>query len=531
MDIKSMVESPHVVWKDNAVFWGFLLQSYEGGRDYTQAHIVGAGQSSSLWGSLFKYFVNGVEQKTASQLQGNLFKHSAEKDEDYKRRLDMSYYYNFCAPIIDIYGDHLFKEAVNEEWGNIEASIEEVTDDIDRKGSSIVEFRRELADMAQTFGHVFVVVDSPDYDTESIRTRAEQIDVRAFPYLTIYTPENVINWALDEFGKPYWVLLREVYEGNADPAQFDAKEKDKCIYRLLTRTSWEVYDHDFKLINSGTHPVGEVPIACIYDKKSKKARSFLGISSLADIAFISRDIYNACSELRQILRDQTFSFLAIQGTSDEYRELDIGTGKGLLYPTERNVPQYVSPPSENAQTYFNHIDRQISKIYQLAKLDSGGVSAKVADPQGIADGQSGVSKAWDFNQTNSALSSKSSNLEDGEFRIWQLFAKWEGKEWDGSIQYSNEFSVTSLMDDLSEAEKSARVQLGKTYDIEIRKAIQRKKFPRASEKELEDMGKEVEQLFSRPAAGKSMAEKAAQLKQNGSQPGNQNGGTPWNTSK
>lgn len=517
MNIKEMCESPHPVFRNNIACWGFLLQSYEGGVDYTQAHITGANKVDNLWNSIFKYFENGIEKKV-THLNGNLFIHPKERIDDYNRRLQMSYYYNFCAPIIDIYSDHLFKEAVDEDWGSLQDTIEVVEEDIDRKGSSITEFRREIADMAQTYGHVFVVVDSPEYAPEIIKTRADQIDLRAFPYLCIYTPENVINWALDEFGKPYWVLLRETYEGNPNPEQFDKNKQGECYFRLWTREAWLLYDHEYNLVDEGAHPLGEVPIVCFYDKKSKRARGFLGISSIADIAFIARDVYNSCSELRQILRDQTFSFLAIQGTSDEYRELEIGTGKGLLYPMDRNKPEYVSPPADNATIYFDHIDRQISKIFQLAKLDSGGVSGKVSSPQqgGIADQQSGVSKAWDFNQTNSALSSKSSNLEDGEIKVWQIFAKWEGKEFDGKIQYSNEFSVSSLDSDLREAESAARVQLGKTYDVEIRKAIQRKKFPRASEEDLQAMEKEVEQLFSRPTAGATMAERAALIaKQNG----------------
>ena len=391
----------------------------------------------------------------------------------------------------------------------------------------MIEFRREIADMTQTFGHVFVITDSPEYSFEEVVTRAHQIEKRAFPYFTIYTPDNLLNWALDEFGKPYWVLLREINEGNPDPENYDRNKQINFSYRLWTRESWSLYDHEYSLIKEGRHPVGEVPITCFYDKKSKKARSFLGISSLSDIAFIARDIYNACSELRQILRDQTFAFLAIQGTSDEYRELELGTAKGLLYPPERNKPEYVSPPSENAQVYFNHIDRQVAKIFQLAKLDSGGVSGSVDSPSsGIADQASGVSKAWDFNQTNSALSSKSSNLEDGEIKCWQFFSKWMGKEFNGKIQYSNEFSVSNLYKDLDEAEKSVRVELGKTYNIEIRKAIQRKKFPRANETEIENMAKEVEEIFSRPAAGTTMADRAALLaKQNAQQGGNQNGGT------
>lgn len=482
--IEEMVKSPHPVYVGNFNYWQFLLDSYEGGVDYCNGMIPGKTGASSLKDFVVRIFVNGQEQKqpTAS---GNLFQHPKERLEDYQDRLRMSYYYNFCAPVVDIYANHLFKDSVIEEFKAIEDTVDQVRENIDLKGSSIEEFRRELATNCQIYGHCFVIVDSPKTPSGAVVTRKDQIDQRAFPYVTIYAPHCIINWTLDVFGSPYWVLLREYVESNVDPQAFNKSKIKDWNYKLWTRDGWARYDREYKLIDQGTHPVGEVPIVCVYDKKSLKEVSFLGIATLADIAFVSRDIYNSCSELKQILRDQTFAFLAINGTATEYDELSVGTMKGLLYPEGRNVPQYVSPPADNATTYFTHIDRQVRKIYQLAKLEGGS-----AHQEQTAEAQTGVSKAWDFNETNAALAKKALNLEDGERKIWQMFAKWEGKKFDGRIQYPNEFSMSSLMDDLQEAEKSARLALGETFDLEVRKAIHKKKFPRAAEEMLKDMENE-----------------------------------------
>ena len=70
-------------------------------------------------------------------------------------------------------------------------------------------------------------------------------------------------------------------------------------------------------------------------------------------------------------------------------------------------------------------------------------------------------------------------------------ALWEGKKFDGTIKYPNEFSIQSLMDDLVEAEKSSRLALGETFDLEVRKAILKKKYPRATEEELLKMESEA----------------------------------------
>ena len=491
MEIKHLVKNPHPIYKRYANYWNFLLESYEGGLDYTNAMITKDGKNAGVLNTMWNYFVNGIQQNTQTT-NGNLFMHPKERDQDYNRRVNMSYYYNFCAPIIDIYSDHLFKQAVIVEYAEIETTINNIENDIDRQGSSIQEFRKQMSDMAQLYGHCFVIVDSPDIsDTEEIATLADQIAKRAFPYCSLYAPQNIINWALDEFGEPYWVLVREVRDCKEDPFDLTEDENVEVYYRLWTRTEWFLFDDDYKLENQGTHIVGKVPIVCVYDKKSKKTRNFLGISSIADISFICRDIYNASSELRQILRDQTFAFLAVQGTSDEYPATDLGTGKGLLYPEGRNAPVYVSPPTDNATVYFDHIDRQIGKIYSLAKIDAGGVGGN-AKASPTVDGQSGVSKAWDFNQTNSSLSSKSANLEDAEIRIWQIFAAWEGKVWTGNVQYPNDFSISSIIDDLNEAEQEAKLNFGKTFSSEVLKAIARKKFPRKSDEDMLIIDKEIE---------------------------------------
>lgn len=525
MNIKAIIENPHYIHQRYNPFWYFLLQSYEGGIDYTNAMLLQSNKNPGEMDSLWNYFVNGVQQNNQT-VKGNLFLHPKERVEDYNRRINMSYYYNFCAPILDIYSDHLFKQPVLVDFAEIESTIQEVRDDIDKQGSSIPEFRKQVADMAQLYGHCFVIVDSPKVtSTEQIKTRLDQIEERAFPYLSLYSPQDILNWSLDEYGSPYWVIVRETRDENANVMDFKPGCEKETYYRLWMRDGWMLFNDHYELIDEGVYDLGEVPIVCVFAKKSKKSRNFLGISDLADISFISRDIYNASSELRQILRDQTFAFLAVQGTSDEYSDLQIGTGKGLLYPEGRNAPVYVSPPSDNATIYFDHIDRQITKIYQIAKLDSGGVSAKASSVK--ADGQSGVSKAWDFNQTNSALSTKSGYLEDAELRIWQLFAKWEGKDFTGSVQYPNEFSISSLTDDLNEAEQEGRLNLGQTFNSEVRKAIVRKKFPRMDETEINKMDAEIEGLAAKQDAPQpmTMSERLALFNKNTATGGFKQGAT------
>lgn len=480
--IKDLIDNPHSTYSRNLHYWNFLLQSYEGGIAYTNGFVSPVMASSD---GVIQVKVNGVVLK--DKTGGNLFKHKKERHEDYKERIDMSYYYNFCAPIIDIYTNHLFKESVNEDWGNIENLIDDRKDDIDRKGSSIIEFRKETAELAQLYGHVFVVTDKPSTD-RNIVSLAQQKEEGLFPYLTLFHPQDVLNWALDEFGQPYWVMLRESMNGNIDPFAFNAKNTDMVQYRLWTRTEWILFNSSFEEIGKANHPCGKVPIDIVYNKPSKKCRNFLGISEIADIAFITRDIYNKCSELNEIIRNQTFAILTLQGKSTDYDELSVGTSKALLYPRDSQQPGYISPASENATVLMTQIDRQVHKIFQLAKLEGG-----TASQEKQVDSQSGISKAFDFQETNSALAKKAGHMEDAEMRIWDTFARWEGqKSFEGSISYSRDFNIQDLNQDLDEAEKLIRMQLGREFNIQIKKEIIKKKFPRITDEDREKMIKEVE---------------------------------------
>ena len=127
-------------------------------------------------------------------------------------------------------------------------------------------------------------------------------------------------------------------------------------------------------------------------------------------------------------------------------------------------------------------------MFQIAKLEGGSATQTQTAVQ-----ESGTSKAWDFNETNAALTSKASNMQDAEMKRWDIFAIWEGKKsFEGNIVYGDKFDIQSLSDDLDEAEKSLKLEMGKEFNKEIKKAIVKKKFPRMPEKDLQVILDDIE---------------------------------------
>ncbi len=483
--IKDLIENPNPIYKNNVNYWNFLLNSYEGGQDY-----IGMDYSST-----HQIFAGGREVKKDNST--HMFQFKKERNDDYKSRIQYSYYYNFCSPIVDIYTNHLFKKPLIEDWTGIESVIENRWENIDKMNNSIPEFRKEIADLSQIYGHVFAMVDTPKIDGGMVSLQ-DKIDKDGFAYAVLKHPQDVINWSLDEFGNPYWVLVRESFDANVNPFAYDKDKRCLHNYRLWDRMNWYLFDGEGTQLDTGIHNLGIVPITVFYNKKSKKNANFLGISAIGDISFIARDVYNSCSELRQILREQTFATLTLQGESSDYNETEVGTNRGLLYPKETNQPQYISPPSSNAESYFKHIDRQISAMFRLAKLE--GASAKFQGNETAE--QSGISKAFDFNETNQTLSDKAKNMEDGEAKLWNIFAAWEGSTFEGHTSYPEDFNVQSLNQDLDEAEKSLKLNIGKEFNKEIKKAIIQKKFSRLNDNDIDRIVKDMESSEGTSASGR-----------------------------
>lgn len=476
MSIKNIVESPHKIYSRYNEYWKFLLLSYEGGLDYTLADVP----DSHVHGTMIR--VNGKDYSLKNKY--NLFEHKKERTEDFKRRIEMSYYYNFCAPIIDIYANHLLSDEPVVDLGNIENVFGLRIDDVDMMGSSMQEFRRNLSETVQIFGHTFVLTDKMNGNEEY--SLAQRIDNNSFPYFKIIYPTDVLNWSLDKFGAIDWILFKECADNANDPDNYDPKQADEVFYKLWTKDEWRIYNSDYDLLDVGIHSLGRVPVDVFYDKKSKKHRNLLGVSTLSDIVFIARDVYNKCSELNEIIRNQTFSILAVQGKQSDYNESEVGTNIAIVYPEGTNAPQYVSPPSTNADVLMRHIDRQIKKIFQIAKLEGG-------DAEMSGDVQSGISKAYDFHNTNASLASKASNMEDGEIRLYKTFGAWEGVDWDGTVEYNRNFNVKDLLTDLDEAERMLRMNIGQEIDAKIKTAIVKKKFPRMEEQDIEEKVKQQSQ--------------------------------------
>ena len=77
------------------------------------------------------------------------------------------------------------------------------------------------------------------------------------------------------------------------------------------------------------------------------------------------------------------------------------------------------------------------------------------------------------------MSEKADNLEQAETKVLELWARWEGKVFDGVIDYPDDFSVQDLERDLTNAMNAQSAAVDSvTFKKELQKKIASMSLPK-----------------------------------------------------
>ncbi|MCR4288179.1 MAG: hypothetical protein NUW09_09225 [Deltaproteobacteria bacterium] len=420
------LEKTHPDYKEWIEEWKFFVRAYMGGRIYKEGNY--------------------------------LLQHPFESASNYRRRKESSYYYNYCAPIVDMFSSHLFRKGAKRDWGSFTGDelFEFFLRDADMEGSGFVQFMRDAQRFAGIYGRVSIVVDMP---SSSTATRAKAIESDIRPYLALITPENLLDWSFAALpsGRPALDMVR-------------IKEGENC-YRIWTTEVWELWEaakdgNEARLIDAGEHRLGMVPVVNLYNRRS--GTRMIGVSDLQDIADINKNIYFLCSDAKEIIENTAFPMLAVPYERSGGDSKEIGPRNILQFdPSEPNSkPFWLEAPHSSLTEIREWVKQDIAEIHRIAKM--GGVKAT----EDFASVRSGVALELEYQQLYAVLSEKADNLEHAEAGILDLWARWEGMEFDGRIDYPDDFSVADMERDLDGAIKAQSAQvLSKTFRKELQKKI------------------------------------------------------------
>lgn len=361
------------------------------------------------------YDANG---KPLSTGRTALVRYQRESDEKFARRNDLAWYRNHLASACKRFVGYLAKKPPMRSISN--PLLEDFAKDCDWRGNALDVFWQDFMVNAKARGSMLLLIDMPRFDAQTL---ADQINQRFFPYLIAIAPEDVISYKLDMRGRLSMIEYAVAWNGKAAVKGWNERE-------------WWVRIGDER-VDGDEHGLGLCPVIAFTE-----SGDFPAFGEFAQIADISRRLFNAWSELDEILRAQTFSLLTatydpnIPGARESLEAglKSIGTSNALMMPG--GTATFIAPPDGPAQTYLDVIDR-LEKALREASLD-------VEQP---SDGrqESGIALTIRFQALNSSLTSFARRMEDFERRMWDVVCAWLNLPTDRvTVEWAKDYALADV---------------------------------------------------------------------------------------
>jgi hypothetical protein len=437
-----------------------------------------------------------------------------------KARRALARYENVAAVILDTKRAALFRESVTRTVGDGSGEkthpIEEWWKNVDGEGCSIDDWVSDAFVWAGLFGHIFHYMDRvADGGAETAADAGALI-------LRLYNPLDVPDWLQTDRGALTAVKL---LEPTPRESINDAATMTDGAYmeRIVTTDTWELrkMERQSKARAQVTtvegpfpHEFGTLPIVVQYAKR-KALAPLIGQPILGDPGLYI-DLYNLTSEIRELLRSQTFGLMNVPlGTGADRVSVDeaqrmMGDEKGAENVIFTPGPgQYLQPDTANVTVYQEERSQLLRTIYRLVGLPWE------SDSQDAEAEGSMKLKREDFNQLLSMYANNCRAAEMGIAKLWfrgTYGDTWE-REWDAAniqINYPQTFDVTPFAEALERAQASITLEYGPKFKAEQQKRLLPQFVPDAPPVLIEELEKECDAV-SEENAEAAKAQKEAEV--------------------
>ena len=425
---RNQVLDTHKDYQETVNNWEYYIRSYNGGYDY-----------------MIGQYLN---------------RYNLELDNEFNQRLANTPCDNHCKNIIQIYSSFLFRVRPSRDFGSMqeEASLESFLKDADLEGNNLNSVIKQAQNYASIYGHCFMILDKPSVSTN---TRAEELDQEIRPYLSIATPENVLDWNFKrelngKYTLDYLKIREEVDRENGTYIRMWYLDRVNTIYLKDDRS-------EPTLIDTVPNMIGKIPAVILYNSKSHKRG--IGQSDLTDIADLQKSIYNELSEMEQLIRLTNHPSLVKTPSVNA----SAGAGAVIEMPDELepNLKPYLLQPSgQNLQAIMESINNKVDSINRIAHIGSVRTTKTQVS--------SGVALQTEFELLNARLSEKADNLQIAEEQLFRLYAMFQNATFDGEINYPDSFNIRDYASDLVYYQQAKALNIGSaTFSKEVDKEIAR----------------------------------------------------------
>jgi hypothetical protein len=412
---------------ENTTFANAYLQATAGNETYTR--------NQARWKFLLDSYTGGQAYREGAYLQ----RYQLESDKDYSTRLQNTPLDNQCRSLISLYVSFLFRTGPKREFGILDDAdtIEQILEDADLDGRSMNAFMKEVSIWTGVFGHVWICVAKPNLGAVTL---ADEQALGARPYLSMFNPLAVTDWrwARQPNGGYQLSYIKYVEEVNGTETVIKEWTTDTIRTYYADTTQERV-----TAVEEEINGLGYLPFVCAYAERSPVRG--LGNSLIDDIADQQRMIYNELAEVYDSIRLDTHPSLCATADTNV-----VGAAAGQIITLPENLDPALKPYVLQFQ------GGQISSIYDSINnrkqmIDSMGNVGAVRATE--TREMSGIAIETEFQLLNARLSSIADNLELAEEQIWQIVYNYLGYEWDGEIDYPDNFALRNVDNELDQLAK------------------------------------------------------------------------------
>jgi hypothetical protein len=320
----------------------------------------------------------------------------------------------------------MFREEPEREfysWAG-QKDVEDFLKDCDMEGRTLDAFMKQTSIWASVFGMSWIIMTKPNLGAVSV---GQELEMGVRPYVNLLTPLIVSDWKWErkpggKYELSYFKYVEEVVDAITVVREWTKDSIKTWIIDDIKKTAYI----DAEEINY----LGKIPAILVYNQRG--ITKDIGISDLADISDLQRQIYNYHSENYDSIRLDGHPSLVVPATAQ------LGSGAGAIIIQQENsdpglAPYYLEHGGTGISNIHSSIDKLVEAIDRISF--TGGVRSTAQKTM------SGIAMETEFQLLNAKLSEKADNLELAEEQIWHLFGQYQNRVWEGEIEYPSSFNI------------------------------------------------------------------------------------------
>lgn len=399
----------------------------------------------AIWKKYRDLYVGGEQLR---QNAGDyLIRRQKETASVYAERLNRVFYENYIGSIVDWYVATLFRrEPVIVLEGDDRRGrefIAELSEDCDRRGTTITEFFRRQMLEALVCGVSYVLVDFPRAARRPETLAEEDLEGTGRAYLSGCAADQLVNWSTDSRGEFEWVVIRLTSLTKKSPADsvwlretrwlyYD--RKDFAVYRRLEGAG---ASGAVELLDSGVHPFSKIGKVPLYALRVPEGMWLLNKAGSLQIEHL-----NKSNALSWALTMGLFAQPVVY-TEKAWNQI-VGESYYLqLSPGDRFG--WTEPEGHVFQIAADNLNRLKEEIYRVTYL--------MSQAGGSLVNQSGVSKQRDFAITQEVLRTYGDIAKDTIKRVLRGILAVREDALKVDVSGLDEFDIGDFSGELADAEK------------------------------------------------------------------------------